>query len=219
MKKIFYLASLFSTLSFLTGCFDISEEITIKKDGKGQYINKIDASKFAEQMTIFAAFDSTGEMIPKLKYSLDSTFSVQFSKYYKVKGISNVKIDTSKEYIYTVSMDFNDINSLNEALSIDKPNDQKNLYSWEKGKISRKDVPLNLGSDMKMDDESQKEMLKGFLQDMKYTITYKLPGKVKDCSNKEVKISDDKMTVTLEGNMNDVMEGKIKLGSDITYKK
>jgi hypothetical protein len=217
MKKIFYLAFL-STLSILTGCFDISEEITVKKDGKGQYVNKIDATKFAEQMTLFAAFDSTGEMIPKLKYSLDSTFAVQFSKYYQVKGISNVIIDTSKEYIYAVTMDFTDINALNTALAFDKPDDQKNLYSWQKGKISRRDVPLNLG-DFKMEDDSQKEMLKSFFQDMKYSITYKLPGKLKECSNKEVKISDDKMSVTLEGNMNDVMNGKLKLGADISYKK
>jgi hypothetical protein len=217
MKKIFYLAFLL-TLSILTGCFDISEEITVKKDGKGQYASKIDATKFAEQMTLFAAFDSTGEMIPKLKYSLDSAFAVQFSKYYQVKGISNVKIDTSKEYVYAVSMDFTDINALNTALSIDKTDEQKNLYSWQKGKISRKDVPLNLG-DFKMDDDSQKDMLKSFLQDMKYSITYNLPGKLKECSNKEVKISGDKMAITIEGNMNDVMGGKLKLGVDILYKK
>jgi hypothetical protein len=218
MRKIFSFLLFSSTMFFLTGCFDITEEITVKKDGSGQYINKIDASKFSEQMQLFAAFDSTGEMIPKLKYSLDSTFVALWGEYKKVKGISNLSIDTSKEYVYVLKMDFQDVTALNAALGTSKGTNPQNLYSWEKGKISRKDVPLNMG-DMKMEDESQKEMLKGFMQDMKYTIIYNLPDNVKKVSNAGSKISSDKKTVILACNLLEVMDGKIKLGDDVEYKK
>ena len=208
---------LFAVSAFcLTGCFDILEEVTVKTDGSGQYTNKIDASKFSEQMQSFAAFDSTGEMIPKMKYSLDSTFSSTWANYKTIKGVSNVKIDTSKAYVYVLTFDFTNFEALNKAIGFGKPADQQNVYAWEKGKISRKDMPLNMG-DMKTDDESQKEMLKGFLQDMKYTTIYHLPNDAKKVSNKDAKISADKKTVTLECNMLELMDGKVKVNNDVTY--
>lgn len=219
MTKFFsFLLAAFSVV-FLTGCFDITEEITVNKNGGGQYINKIDASKFAEQMQAFAAFDTTGEMIPKLKYSLDSTFSTTWGEYKKIKGISNVKIDTSKAYIYILTMDFENVEALNKALNSSKGANQQDLYAWEKGKVSRKDLPLNMGDLTGGEDESQKEMLKGFMQDMRYTIIYHLPNSVKEVDNKQAKISEDKKTVTIESNLLDVMDSKVKLSSIIEYKK
>ena len=201
----------------LAGCFDITEDVTINKDGSGKYANTIDATKLAEQMKMFAAFDSTGEMIPKLKYSLDSSFASTWDAYKSIKDITNIKIDTSKEYVYTVALDFKNIAALNAALSKDKSANQQNMYTWEKGKISRQDMPLNL-SDLKTEDEQQKEMMKGFLKDMTYKIIFHLPNSVKKVSNKSATISQDKKTVTLEANLLDVTEDKVKLGTEVTYK-
>ena len=217
MKKHFSFLLAVAMVVFFSSCFDITEEITVQKNGSGLYVNRIDAKKFAEQMQLFAAFDTTGEMIPKLKYSLDSSFSASWETYRNVKGISNLKIDTSDAYVYILSMDFDNITALNSALGLNKSANEQNLYSWEKGKLSRKDVPLNLG-DMKTEDESQMEMIKGYLSDMKYTIVYNLPGKVKDVSNKDSKTSDDKKKVTLECNLLDVIDGKVKLSNEVTYK-
>lgn len=217
MKKYFSFLLAVAMVVFFSSCFDITEEITVQKNGSGLYVNRIDAKKFAEQMQLFAAFDTTGEMIPKLKYSLDSSFSASWETYRNVKGISNLKIDTSDAYVYILSMDFDNITALNSALGLNKSANEQNLYSWEKGKLSRKDVPLNLG-DMKTEDESQMEMIKGYLSDMKYTIVYNLPGKVKDVSNKDSKTSDDKKKVTLECNLLDVIDGKVKLSNEVTYK-
>ena len=218
MRKFFsFFLTAVAIVSF-TSCFDITEEITVKNDGSGQYVSRIDATKFAEQMQLFAAFDTTGEMIPKLKYSLDSTFSATWDTYRGAKGITNVKIDTTVAYIYVLTMDYANVTALNSAIGLNKSASEQNLYSWEKGKISRKDTPLNLG-DMKTEDESQQEMVKGFLKDMKYTIIYHLPGNVKDATNKDSKISDDKKSVTLECNLLDVIDNKVKLSNEVTYKK
>lgn len=217
MKKIFLMLLTAVSLLSLTGCFDITEEITVKKDGSGEYMNKIDASKLADQLQLLAAMDTTGEMIPKLKYSLDSSFSSIWVSYKSIKGISNVKIDTSKDFVYIMTMNYANMEALNEALSKDKSVGQQNLYSWEKGKITRQDIPLNL-NDMKSDDEQQKEMMKGFLKDMTYKIIFHLPNNVKDVSNKAATVSEDKKTVTLEANMLDITEDKVKLGTQVTYK-
>lgn len=205
------------SLLSLTGCFDITEEITVNKDGSGIYMNKIDASKLAEQMKMLAAMDTTGEMMPKLKYSLDSSFASAWDSYKGIKGISNVKIDTSKEFVYIVTMNYANVDALNTALAKDKAVGEQKMYSWEKGKITRQDIPLNM-NDMKSDDDQQKEMMKSFLSDMKYKIIFHLPGNVKEISNKVATLSDDKKTVTLEANLLDVTDDKVKLGTQVTYK-
>ena len=205
------------SLLSLTGCFDITEEITVNKDGSGIYMNKIDASKLAEQMKMLAAMDTTGEMMPKLKYSLDSSFASAWDSYKGIKGISNVKIDTSKEFVYIVTMNYANVDALNTALAKDKAVGEQKMYSWEKGKITRQDIPLNM-NDMKSDDDQQKEMMKSFLSDMKYKIIFHLPGNVKEISNKAATLSDDKKTVTLEANLLDVTDDKVKLGTQVTYK-
>jgi hypothetical protein len=217
MKKIFLMLLVAVSLLSVTGCFDITEEITVNKDGSGQYINKIDATKMAEQMQMLAAMDTTGEMIPKLKYSLDSSFSSTWDTYKSIKGISNVKVDTSKPYVYIVTFNYANMDALNTALAKDKSVGQEKLYSWEKGKITRQDLPLNM-NDMKTDDEQQKEMMKTFLGEMKYRIVFHLPNNVKDISNKSAILSEDKKTVTVEANLLEITEDKVKLGTQITYK-
>ena len=218
MKNLLKFLLLATTISTVTSCFEITEEVSVNKDGSGNYISTINATKLSEQMQMLAAFDTTGEMIPKLKYSLDSTFAETFKKYAKIKGISNVKVDTSEAYIYKVSMDYKDVKALNEVVNLDKKGvERQDLYDWKKGQLTRKDVALNL-DDMKMEDESQKEMAKSMLDGMKYTIIFNLPGKVQKSMNKEAKISSNKKTVTLACNLLDVMDKKVSLGNEVKYK-
>ena len=219
MKKLFNaLLAAFSLLTF-TACFDITEDVTVNKDGSGIYVSTMDATKLGEQLKAFAAFDSTGEMIPKLKYSLDSTFRDLWTRYSKVKGISNLKIDTSKEYVYKMTMNFTDFTALNTAINIDKKDaTQKDIYTWEKGKVSRKDAAMNLGDLGAGGDDQQKEMAKGMLKEMTYKTIFRLPNDVKTVSNKAAKIESDKKTVVLECNLLEATEGTVKLGTEINYK-
>ncbi len=218
MKKLFYFLLLVTSVLTVSSCFEITEEVTVNKDGSGNYISTINATKLSEQMQMLAAFDTTGEMVPKLKYSLDSTFSETFKKYAKIKGVANIKVDTSKPYIYKVSLDYKDVNVLNEVVNLDKKDaERQNLYAWKKGQLSRKDYALNL-DDMQMEDESQKEMAKSMLEGMKYTVIFNLPGKVKNSINKEAVISSDKKKVTLECSLLDVMDKKVSLGNEVNYK-
>ena len=218
MKKILHYLLLATVVLTMSACFEITEEVTLNKDGSGQYVSTMDASKLQEQMQMLAAFDTTGEMVTKLKYSLDSTFAETFKKYASVKGVTKVVADTSTPYIYKVSMSFTNVEALNEAVNVDKKEEgMKNLYSWKKGQLTRKDFALNLG-DMKTEDESQKEMMKPMLEGMKYTIIMNLPGNIKAVSNKEAKISADKKSVTLACTLLDVMDKKASLGNDVSYK-
>jgi hypothetical protein len=212
----------FATLLLLsmTACFDITEEVTVSKDGSGSYSQTMDASQLAEQLKMFAAMDTTGEMIPKMKWGIDSALREGWNKFATVKGVSKLTIDTSKEFVYKVSFDFKDMAALNGALNLDKKDEKdKNAYSWEKGKISRKDVSFNL-NDLGMDGAGeQKDMMKTMLTDVKYTMIFNLPNAVKNVMNKEASLSDDKKKVTHKVSMLDLVDGKVKLGNEISYKK
>jgi hypothetical protein len=217
MKKLFFTMLSAVCLCGIFGCLDITEELTVKKDGSGHYVNTINAEKMSEQMSMFASMDSTGEMIPKMKYTMDSSFVATAGATKVIKGITNYSLDTSKPFIYIISFDFKDVESLNAAISAGKANGQQNIYTWEKGKITRKDIPLSVG-DMNLDDPSQKDMMKGFMADMKYKVIFNLPTKAKNATNKSFTISEDKKTVKLECSLLDVVEGKIKLSNEVTYK-
>ncbi len=220
MKKIFGFLLLLSSLT-LTGCLEILEELTVKKDGSGSFVYRVDAAKMMEQMSAFAAMDTTGEMIPKMKHSLDSTFMSQWEKYKEIKGISNIKVDTSTEYVYKVSFDFVDFAALNAARNLEQKPENQNAYAFEKGKIIRKnnigDMPANLTGENS--DEESSAMAKQMLAEMKYTLIFHLPNKVKEVTNKAAVIADDKTTVTLETNLGDVIEKKTEIGLEINYKK
>lgn len=217
MKKLFF--TIFSAICLLgfVGCLDITEELTVNKDGSGHYVSTMDAVKMSEQMTMFAAMDSTGEMIPKMKYTMDSSFLATALVTKELKGISNFTLDTSKAFVYIISYDFKDIETLNKALGAGKTAESQNTYTWEKGKITRKEVPLSIG-DMNMQDDSQKEMMKGFMADMKYKVIYNFPGKVKNNTNKSFVLSEDKKVLKLDTNFGDIMEGKTKLGGEVSFK-
>lgn len=220
MKKIIGFLLLFSSLT-LTGCLDILEELTVKKDGSGSFTYQVDAVKMMEQMTAFAAMDTTGQMIPKIKHSLDSTFTTQWEKYKDIKGITNIKVDTSTEYIYKVSFDFTNFDALNAARNLEQKPEYHNAYVFEKGKIIRKnnvgDLPSNLGGEDGNAESSA--MAKQMLAEMKYKIVFHLPNKVKEVTNKSAQIGEDKTSVTLETNLGDVVEKKTEIGMEVTYKK
>jgi hypothetical protein len=214
MNVLLFAASVFT----MTACFDITEDITINKDGSGVYFCTTDASKLSEQLGMLAAMDTTGQLIPKLKYSLDSSFSANFKKYASIKGVSNIKVDTSTAYVYKVTLNFADVNALNAVNNVDKKEDsQKNLFSWSKGTFARKESGIGAAGDMGMEDEQQKDMAKSVLKDMKYTIIFRLPSKVSGMTNKEAKLSTDKKTVTIEGSLLDVMDKKMSLGNEVKY--
>jgi hypothetical protein len=217
MRKIINALLFAASIFTMTACFDITEDITINKDGSGTYISTTDASKLTEQLSMLAAMDTTGALMPKLKYSLDSSFSANFGQYASIKGVSNVKIDTSKEFTYKVTLDFKNIETLNAVINVDKKEEgQKNLYAWSKGKLTRKDSGAGMG-DMAMEDEQQKEMAKSMLKDMKYKIIYRLPKKVSGMTNKTATLSSDKKTVTLECSLLDIMDKKLSLGNEVKY--
>jgi hypothetical protein len=224
MQKNFWLPLIACFSLSLSGCLDISEEITIKKDGSGTFVNKMDASKAAEMITMMSALDSTGQIGAQMKFTFDSIFNAEWQKYQKVAGISNIKIDTSQPFVYQLSMDFANINALNTAMIVGKNvEDMKNLFTFEKGLFERKDHMAGFDMEKIMgendSDESTKEMTRNLMKDMTYSMVYNLPNTVKSMSNSTATLTDDKKTVRLKCSFLDLVDKKIMLGNKIVIKK
>jgi hypothetical protein len=225
MKKKFWLPLIACFSLSLSGCLDILEEITIKKDGSGTFVNKMDASKAAEMIAAMSALDSTGQMGAQMKFTFDSIFNAEWQKYKKVAGISNIKMDTSQPFVYQISMDFENINALNNAMVVGKEeiDGMKNLFTFEKGLFERKDhmTGFDMGKIMGENDsdESTKEMTRNLMKDMTYSMVYNLPNTVKSLSNSSATLTEDKKTVRLKCNFLDLIDKKISLGNKIVFKK
>ena len=175
------------------------------------YVITTDATKLIEQLEVLDALDTTGQMKPTLKYSLDSSFAETIKKYASVNGITNVVADTSKPYIYTLSIDFENIDAINKALYLDKKDEtMRNLYELKKGQLTRKDNDINFGGYL--------GAFVDFMGDMKYKIILNLPGKIKSTNNKNATVSEDKKSVTLTCELTDLMNKYASLGIDVNYK-
>ena len=68
-------------------------------------------------------------------------------------------------------------------------------------------------------EEEGGEMVKMMLSGAEYVMIYNLPGKAKDVSNSDAKISNDGKTVTIKADLLDQMEGKADLATTIKFKK
>ncbi|MFM2267536.1 MAG: hypothetical protein RL757_977 [Bacteroidota bacterium] len=228
MKKLFYFLSIVLTVS-LTSCLDILEEIRLKKDGSGAYTMRIDATEFMTQIESFAEMDTTGQMMPKMKHTLDSTFGEVYKLYVGIKGISNVKLDTSKSGIYVTSFDFENVTALNAAMEKSEESkkgeskETKVRYAFEKGKFTRSNTFGELDMSSLLgdtgEDQSQKAMVEEMLEKMTMTVRYYLPEKVKEVDNKKAVVSEDKMSISLETNFKELSEKKVGLGIEVKYKK
>jgi hypothetical protein len=225
MKKKFWLPLIACFSLSLSSCLDILEEITIKKDGSGTYVNKMDASKASEMIAAMSALDSTGEMGAQMKFTLDALFDAQWRNYKTVAGISNIKIDTSQSFVYQVSMNFANINALNTAMAVGKEEVEgmKNLFTFENGLFERKNhvaaLDLEKIAGENEIDESTKEMTRNLMKEMTYSIVYNLPSAVKTMSNANATLTDDKKTVRFKCSFLDLMDKKISLGNKIVFKK
>jgi uncharacterized protein YceK len=208
MKKIFLVLL---TALFLSGCINITEEIFLEKNGSGKYAMTMDLEKAVEMMDMLKSFapDSlAGDM--KQGNILDSVKD-NFKVFDSIPGITNVKKE-QKGNVFTVSFDFKDIATLNEAMRKrnKKTETQKDLYTFAPGSFSFQDTTaFGMNDAMKELDgagsadssAAAMEMFKSMIGDMNYSTIYHLPGKVSSFSNKEAKLDPDGKTLRLTVNL------------------
>jgi hypothetical protein len=221
MKKVLY--SLFAGLSvMLAGCFDITEEIFLEKNGSGSYVSTIDMSQMKDMVSMLKTMmpDSLQGQNDEMK-ELNELDSVQnmWKDIEQIQGISQVKREKKENLVYVISFRFANIKALNEAMTKRNKKDSGDLtvpgdfYSFKPGLFSCNDTSFGGLSELTKgmnasgaDNDSTAmamNMMKTFMGDMKYTSIYHFPAKVTSFTNKEAKLDADGKTLRLELNLID----------------
>lgn len=219
MKKIVYLLLLVTSF-FLAGCFEVVEEISVKKNGSGNAKTVIDMSQMMSMMGMFLP-DSVKETM-----NMATMFEKEIARYENIKGLSNIDVKEEKEYAYSISFDFDNMNALNKAMEPGADDEESTSsmlntdYSMKGKRTLIRTSSLNASSEMMegLDmSEEEMEQVFSFISKPTYKVVYNFPKKVK-----KVKIADKGATVDQSGNTvsikYDLMEFMSKNGTIMDHK-
>ena len=138
--KITTIILLFLSLS-LTSCFDIIQDLAIKKNGSGKLALTINFSKSKTQLEQLLSQSSIyGFEIPSI-HEIDKKLALLKTELTKCQGISNVQISKDFEhYIFKLHCDFIHIDNIAQIQYALMPNHQEKeqflTYSYHKNKFN-----------------------------------------------------------------------------------
>ncbi|UZR95731.1 hypothetical protein [Chondrinema litorale] len=228
---------LFLTIAFFcNSCFEIREEITINKDGQGTYKMLMDfsASKKMFQMMLDMANTKEGSAVgleDNPLSGLDSAFTVLSKELNRIAGISDANgIKDEENFQFGLQLNYESVEALNKALSkLDEGNTNvsgADYYIYDKKGRLEKTNSFNLNnltSEMvpKDDDGSNKELnaqLQTLYDDVTYTMIIEtVDAKIRNYSNEEAILSDDKMTLTFSKTLKE-LKGNVGLANSIRFR-
>lgn len=244
MKKILVLL-LGASLTLLTGCFDIVEEVFLNKDGSGKYHITMDMSglftdpfmkgMFEEALKEQAGADALAGMEKdSVIYFKDLPEAADLSADEK-KTLADILMrmtmsESKKQMLIRIEYGFkkvDDINKMSKVLAKVGADEQLgggmpggNLMSGEAANFSWKKgllkrLPMAIKAPTTEMDENM-EMMKMFLGSASYKTIYHLPGKAKKVTIPNATV--DGSTVTIDNRILDVMDGKVKMDGEIKFK-
>lgn len=199
---------LFFSIFLCTACFDIQENIVLKKDGSGKFTFTIDMS---ELKTMFGSDNGSIKTSSKNDKNptdkIDSKFDAIKVELKKIDGISNItqNVDTTN-IIVKVGFNFKNIDALNNGLNVLFKDDENTkpitYYEFKDKQFTRLESAskgfLKAGFEDKNTSKDKKASAKmpfdldGLFQTISYTTTYEFENDIKQSSNKDAVVSNKK---------------------------
>lgn len=238
MKKAIYTISAILILG-LGGCLNITDEIFLEDSGSGTFQTTMDMSGMKDMLTMLKTMmpdslkDKSGGMEGMEGLGALDSLQNMWKDLEKIPGISDVKRVKKEEMIMTLSFRFANIKALNAAMAARNKKDSSSIaptgdfFAFKKGEFICLDTSMSgMGDAMKELNKAGSEhdssgmdlsMIKTMMGDMKYTTIYHMPGKIKDYTNKNAKLSEDGKTITIEIDLMD-SEKVQSIRNDIKFK-
>ncbi len=211
-------------LSFsLTSCFDVIEDVTIHENGSGSFKFIGNLSQSASRINTILSLDSlNGQPVPS-KAEIGAHIDRFRDRMAQQAGISNVVVNKDfDKYILTISFDFKDMNSLNQALhNVSESYNKKRytlpktLYSYDGNSLERKELFHSFLSTLIA--KGQKDQLNTNLGGASYTSVFRLDKKVTKVSNTKATLAKDNTIVILRTPIADVLTKKTLLSNTIYF--
>lgn len=219
MKKLFVNILVVIVIAFTsTGCFEIREEVTFKKNGSGSYVNIIDFSDLMGMMSMFMPDSLSGEM-----EEFDNIFEgYDLEKLAAIKGVNNIMTEEVEDYVFKFSYDFDNVNALNAAQDISTDSEMFSMlteYKFKRKKLMRVSEMSGDSSDelseLGLEDMSEMEGMMEMFSKPVYTVIYNLPKKPKKVKStgslQQEEIQEERKSVVFEYDVFEFLEGKGKV--------
>jgi len=222
MKKLFIKISILLSLLTLISCFEIVEDITINDDGSGKILLALNLSKSKTKLKSIMLLDSiNGYKIPS-KTDITKSITDIKTQIGKIKGVTNVKSMTDfKDYIFTVSCNFNNVNALNTIISSFSSSSEKKLISKNKHFTYNKathSFSRNYHYNLAKETKKMNTKDKAIFQDASITTIYRFESDVVSVKNKNAKVSGNKKAVFLKVSAQDIINNKSNIKNTIQLK-
>ena len=227
IKRLLTYCILFSSILLCSSCFEILEEITLNKDGSGTIMVTLNMSKSKTKLASIMLLDSVnGYKIPS-EDDIDQSLKDILYHLEKTAGISNIKQTKDySNYVFTISCDFKDIESVNaifkelikEQNKINYTNFTTTNYSYNKEvnifkrHFKYDDAIKKSFSNLSQDDRK-------IFDDASYTCIYRFADKVKKVSNTKAKVSPNKTAVLLKIDALSIIMGEENVENKIELTK
>lgn len=222
IQTFFFLAIPF----FLTSCFEVTEDVSMNKDGSGAVLLTINMSESKQNLAAYLKMDKVEGMEIPSKTQMEAEILKVENTIKKIKGMSEVK--TSKdfeEFIFTVSGNFDKVKTLNKAInavvgSLNRtalPTIKKDNFSYANNRFSRL---FRYGKDLKLSEQEFKELnfsARFVMESARYISVYRFPNTIKKQSNPKAQLSPSKKAVKLETSIADLVKGNTKIENTIDF--
>jgi hypothetical protein len=212
-------------LPLLTACFDLREDIHLRKDGSGTYSLLLDMSKSREMI---AYMKQSSELDSSGNFSVSDSGFIQLAETIsKLPGISEAKsVKDNDNFIYGVSFNFKNMSSLNNALfeiaaASEEPKVAADFYVREKKYFIKNNIfylkkfaePL-ISADKK--DEEVAAGIEKIVMGSNYVFNFTYEGKIKNALF-PAKVIDDK-TLKLKTDLKKTYNNEENIGTKIRIK-
>ncbi len=203
----------------LTSCFEIVEDISINKNGSGNFKIILNLSQSKSELNTLMKLDSSaGYNIPtytELNQYLDKTAE----KLKMTKGLSNVVLHRNfKNWVFDVSATFSSLESMHDGFT-----NVQSEFSGAETILFKSFWQFN-GKNFTRETQNPEEKLKknlnrpterNILSKAKYTCIYRFDRSIASSSNRRAKISPSKKAIMLQSNILNLINGTETLKNQI----
>jgi hypothetical protein len=230
MKKSWVWLLWASLLPVCTACFEIREEVDIKKDGSGTYALLVDMSQSKAMLELAMAMTENKDKLPLGE--LDSSFVKGTARFQDVPGISQVQpINNRQDFVFGMKFDFKDVAALNLALQKSTSDPQTGrpatgpapeVYKYAKRTLERSgDFFLKGLADLDAlasDNSENTDQVKTLLKSGSYVSIIRTEGKIRKFSNPAAELSYTAKEVRFSANLLDLIENKASCANTVKFK-
>ena len=212
---------LFLSITF-TACFDVTEDISLNKDGSGIATVIVNLSESKDNISSYVnAGEVNGNKIPSIAEIKEKMAEV-VAEANKLDGISNVEsISDFEDYIFTFKCDFENVYALNDAINIlaDNYNESGQPMLFEE----------NYGFDVSsfyryfnypipdIDYDKLSTMEKFLMESATFTGIYRFDEVIDKCTNTSARISKSGKSAMLKATLSQLVKKQISLKNEVIF--